>query len=257
MQAWTLAIANQKGGTGKSTTALNLGAELAKRRGPVLLIDADPQASLTEMLGVSAPTGNLSDVLGVTTRGALGLENIIQPVGEGLDLAPSDISLAGSELGLVVRAAREFQLARALEPIAHRYAAILIDCPPSLGMLAVNGLAAAQWVIAPVQLDATALRGLTLFVQTLAELRQDLGQVAHLLGVLVTMADLRGTHARAVLDALRARDDLRAFETLIPRTVRVGEASAARLPVGQWEPGGKASEAYAALAEEVLARVQA
>ncbi|HEV2121655.1 MAG TPA: ParA family protein [Chloroflexota bacterium] len=254
MQAQILVIANQKGGVGKTTTALNLGVALARQAGPVLLVDIDPQSSLTLTLGIDAEHNNMADVLGVTERGTGDVSGIIQPVGAGIDLAPSDILLSRTELGLVVRPARELQLARALAPVRDRYAWIVIDAPPSLSMLVINALIAAQWVIIPTQLDALALRGLGLFVETLQETRADYGQGAALLGVLATMADLRPVHARDVLTVLQKREELRLFDTTIPRTIRFSEASLSKQALADYEPDHAGAAAYATLAQEVIAR---
>lgn len=256
MPAWVIALANQKGGVAKTATTFNLGAELAKTGRRVLLVDLDPQASLTAILGIDATENNLADVLGTSDRGTGNLAPIIRPIGEGLDLAPGDIALSQTEMGLVVRRAREIQLARALAPVADRYQVILIDSPPSLGTLTLNALTAAHHVIVPVVLDALALRGLSLFLGTLAEVREDFGQAAGLLGVLPTLVDLRPTHSRDVLEALRGRADLRLFETIIPRTIRVSEAALLRQSIGEYMPDHPTAEAYANLAQEVLKRGQ-
>lgn len=250
-----LAVANQKGGVGKTTTVLNLGAELAHRARRVLLVDADPQASLTASLGVDARDDNLVDVLGLLEPGSRLLASIVRPIDERLDLAPGDVLLSRTELGLVIRPRREQQLARALAPVAADYDWVLIDCPPSLGLLTVNALVAADHVLVPTQLDALALRGLALFIQTLEEVRTDYGRAASLLGVLATVADLRTTHARDVQAALQARPDLRLFQTVIPRSVRFSEAALTRQPIARYDPDNPGAAAYAALAKEVLDRV--
>lgn len=254
MSTQVIAIANQKGGVGKTTTALNAGAAFARRGQRVLLIDLDPQSSLTMLLGKDAPEANLAHVLGITQRGTATLPTIIQPVSEHLDLAPSDILLSRTELGLVVRSAREAQLKRALELVVGQYDYILIDAPPSLGLLTINALMAAQWVIVPTLLDIISLRGVGLFMETLAEVQSDYGQSAQLLGVVPTMADLRTVHAQQVLTALRERPDFRVFNTVIPRTVRFADAALLSQALSTYDPKNPGAQAYEALAEEVLHR---
>lgn len=249
-----IAFANQKGGVGKTTSVLNSGWALAQLQRRVLLVDLDPQASLTAMLGIEAVDANLGSVLGITQRGTADIASIIRPIGQNLDLAPGDILLSRTELGLVVRAAREHQLARVLAPLDGQYDLILIDAPPSLGMLTINALVAAQWVIIPTLLDALALRGLGLFVETLAEVQTDYQHVAQVLGVLPTLADLRTVHARDILAALRSRSDLRVFDAIIPRSIRFSEAALAQQPIAQYDPTNTGAAAYAALAEEILHR---
>ncbi|HEX6292996.1 MAG TPA: ParA family protein [Herpetosiphonaceae bacterium] len=249
-----IAFANQKGGVGKTTSVLNAGWSLAQQHRRVLLVDLDPQASLTSMLGLDAFEANLAHVLGITERGTTEIAAIIRPIGQRLDLVPGDILLSRTELGLVVRASREHQLARVLAPLRDRYDLILIDAPPSLGMLTINALVAAQWVLVPTLLDALALRGLGLFVETLAEVQAEYTQAAQMLGVLPTLADLRTVHARDVLTALRNRPDLRLFDTIIPRSIRFSEAALAQQPIAQYDPTNTGAAAYAALAEEILAR---
>ena len=255
MAATILLIANQKGGVGKTTTVVNLAAALAQLGQKLLMVDLDPQASLTLNLGFEDEEHNLANVLGITERGTKGITDIIRPVGDHIDIAPGDILLSRTELGLVVRPAREYQLLRALEPVVSQYDLIVIDAPPSLGLLVVNALMAAQWVLVPTQLDTIALRGLGLFIETMSEMEAEYGRCARLLGVLATMTDLRPVHARDVLTVLQQRKDLRTFTTTVPRTIRFSEAIAAKQSLVEYEPTHPGALAYTTLAQEILGRV--
>jgi chromosome partitioning protein len=255
MAATILLVANQKGGVGKTTTVLNLAAALANLGYATLMVDLDPQASLTLNLGFEDEENNLATVLGITERGTKSLTDIIRPIAGALDLAPGDILLSRTELGLVVRAAREYQLQRALEPLQQRYDYIVIDAPPSLGLLVVNALIAAHWVVVPTQLDTVALRGLGLFIETMGDVEAEYGRCARLLGVLATMVDLRPVHARDVLTVLQQREDLRTFATAIPRTIRFSEAIVVKQALVEYEPTHSGALAYTTLAQEILGRV--
>jgi chromosome partitioning protein len=254
MHAVVIAVANQKGGVGKTTTVLNLGTELASIGKRVLIVDVDPQSSLTSTLGIEASEENLAHVLGVIEKGTLNIGDILWQINDNLDVAPGDILLSRTELGLVIRSAREQQLARSLLPVLPNYDFIILDCPPSLGLLTVNALIAATWVIVPTILDVLALRGLSLFINTLAEIRQDYGMGAKLLGVLPTLTDIRTVHARQILEGLRQRDDLLLFQNMVPRSIRFSEAALKRQSIRDYDPQNLG---YNRIAEEVLERVNA
>ena len=255
MQAVIIAVANQKGGVGKTTTVLNIATEIAAVGKRVLMVDVDPQSSLTTTLGINASEENLAHVLGVIEKGTQNIGDILWQINETLDIAPGDILLSRTELGLVVRNAREQQLLRALSPVLSNYDYILLDCPPSLGLLTVNALVAATWVLVPTLLDVLALRGLSLFVETLSEIRQDYGKAAELLGVLPTITDVRTVHARQILEGLQEREDLRLFDAMVPRSIRFSEAALKRQAIKDYDPLYQGTVAYKRVAEEVLQRV--
>lgn len=255
MQAIIIAVANQKGGVGKTTTVLNLASEIASLGKRVLMVDVDPQSSLTTTLGINAAEENLAHVLGVIEKGTQNIGDILWQINETLDIAPGDILLSRTELGLVVRNAREQQLSRSLLPVLEHYDYIFLDCPPSLGLLTVNALVAASWVIVPTILDVLALRGLSLFIDTLGEMRQDYGKAAQLLGVLPTLTDLRTVHAKQILQGLREREDLRLFQNMIPRSIRFSEAALKSQAIKSYDPQNQGAVSYTGVAEEVLKRV--
>lgn len=256
--AHVIAFANQKGGTGKTTTCWHLGVELARRGTRVLLVDADPQSSLSQALGYDAPTASLATVLGIVGKGTGDLASIIQRVEQapGLDIAPGDLALAQTELALVGRLRREYALADALVPVRQNYDYILVDAQPSLSLLVINVLVASDWIIIPTTLDVIAFRGLGMFLVTLGEIQENYAGSAKLLGVVASMTDLRLTHARQTLNALRQRADLRLFEAVVPRSKYVAEAAAASQTVLEYEPGERVATAIAALADEVIERVK-
>lgn len=258
MTATVIALGSQKGGVGKTTVTFHLSAELARRGLRVLAIDADPQASLSAMAGVDVDEGNsLAEVLGSAQPGSMDVSTIVQPTDAGFYIAASDIGLASTELYLVNRRARELQLRRALAPALRHYDYILVDCPPSLSLLTVNALVASDWTICPVVPDIVSLRGVGLYVDTVRGLRADFEQSADLLGVVATLVDRRGRHARQILEVLRDRADLLPFKTVIPKTTRMPEAAMAFTPIYRFEPGGPAAMAFVELATEVLDRVAA
>lgn len=242
-----LALANQKGGVGKTASAYNLGHALAELGRRVLLVDLDPQASLTMACGIEDAQGaSMADVIGGADDGALGLGAVIRHLPGGPDLAPSDIALAGNELGLLQRLGREHVLKQALGDVAGRYDVILLDCPPNLGQLTVNALVAADRVLIPALADYLSLRGLLLFLDTVAVIKRRLNPGLGLLGVLITQYDARLLHAQDVLEAMSKRG-IPVLPVKIPRSTRVAEAFADHRPIAAYDPSNPAAAAYAEL----------
>jgi chromosome partitioning protein len=245
-------LANQKGGVGKTTTAINLGAYLAYYGQRVLLVDLDPQSNATSCLKIdknSVKGGTYETLLGASAASNYILTNPRLK----LSILPSSPALAGAEVELVTEIARENRLKKALFPLLDRYDYILVDCPPSLGLLTLNGLVAARnGVIIPVQCEYLALEGLGQLMQTLNRVRDALMPELSVRGVLLTMYDGRTNLANDVVNEVRRYFPNRVFEVLIPRSVRLAEAPSYGQPISVYAPSSSGAESYSALAREIL-----
>ena len=243
-----LALANQKGGVAKTTTTLNLGVAFAERGYRVLLIDLDPQGNLTMSQGLNPDTieRSMFDVL----VNRLPIEEVIER--REVDIAVSSIDLAGADMALSSQIGRERALQKALAPIMDRYDYILIDTPPSLGLLTINAFVAATGVIVPVQTEYLSLRGLVQLENTLAMVRENLNPKVEIVGILPTMYDKRLTHSREADEILRENFGALVYHTRIRKTIRFAEAPVKGSSVLAYEPGGEAAELYRDLAKEVL-----
>ena len=252
--AVVVSMCNQKGGVGKTTSTINLGAALVEYGRRVLLVDLDPQGALSAGLGV--PHYELTNTvhnLMVEPRVAID-DVIVHTRVEGLDLVPSNIDLSAAEIQLVNEVGREQTLARALYPVLDRYDYILIDCQPSLGLLTVNALACSQGVIIPTECEFFSLRGLALLTDTVDKVRDRLNPRLQISGILVTRFDTRTVNAREVMARVLERFGDLVFDTVITRTVRFPETSVAGEPITTWAPKSGGAQAYRALACEVIDR---
>ncbi len=248
------AVCNQKGGVGKTTTTINLGAALAEHGRRVLLVDFDPQGALSVGLGIQpheleATVYNLLMEPGLTAQDVLFKTHL-----EGLDLLPSNIDLSGAEVQLVHEVAREFVLGRALQAVIPDYDVILIDCQPSLGLLTVNALACADGVIVPLECEYFALRGVALLMETIDKVSSRLSPKLQMDGLLATMYDSRTLHTREVLAGVVKGFGDKVFHTVISRTVRFPDATVAGEPITSFDPTSNGAGSYRELAKEVLER---
>ena len=257
-KAVVLAVSNQKGGTGKTTTCENLGIGLAQEGKKVLLVDTDPQASLTVALGYPRP-----DDLSFTLSDAMEKIMTEQPIApgegllhhpEGVDLIPANIMLSGLEVSLVNAMNREKILKQYLDTVRREYDFILLDCMPSLGMLTVNALAAADQVLIPVQAQYLSAKGLEQLLQTISKVRRQINPKLKIEGILLTMVDSRTNYAKEISALIREAygNNIKVFSTDIPRSVRAAEISAEGKSIFQHDPKGKVAEAYRILTKEVL-----
>lgn len=252
-EPYILAFANQKGGVGKTTTAVNLAGELASRGQQVLLVDCDPQGNATTSLGI--PKRDLRCSTYEVIVGVAGLDQAIRPTGRaGLDIVPANEHLAGAMVELVTAERREWRLAEALGRVVG-YNWVLLDCPPSLGLLTLNALCAARGVIIPLQCEYLALEGLAQLKGTIDRVCDHLNPRLAIVGVVMTMFDGRTNLAQQVVEEVRRYFPQRIFNTLIPRSVRISEAPSYGRTIAEYDPYSRGARAYAALTDEVLRRV--
>lgn len=252
-------ICNQKGGVGKTQTAVSLGIGLAREGKRVLLVDVDPQGSMTASLGYQHP--DQMEVTLATIMGSMIADNPLSSGmgilhnAEGVDLLPANIELSGLEVTLVNTMSRETILRQYLQTVRDNYDVILLDCCPSLGMLTINALAAADKVLIPVQAQHLSILGLEQLMRTIAKVRRQINPGLSIGGILVTMADMRTNYTRDIIELLHSTYDgkLRIFESIIPLSVRAAETSAEGKSIYLHDPAGKVAGAYAALTREVLA----
>ena len=261
-RATIMAVVNQKGGTGKTTTCENLGIGLANEGKRVLLVDTDPQASLTIALGHPR-----ADDLPVTLTDLMAKVMQDQPIApkegilsheEGVDLVPANITLSGMEVSLVNAMSRETVLRQVLDALKFQYDYILLDCMPSLGMLTVNALAASDQVLIPVQANYLSAKGLEQLLQTVNKVKRQINPKLRIEGILLTMVDLRTNFAKEISTLIRDTygSKLKVYDADIPRSVRAAEISAEGVSIFKHDPGGKVAEAYRGLTKEVLANAE-
>ena len=252
--ARVVSMTNQKGGVGKTTTTINLGASLAEYGRKVLLVDFDPQGSLSVGLGLNPHEMELT-IYNLLMQRDVSIEDVVVPTNvEGMDLLPSNIDLSAAEVQLVHEVAREQTLQRVLAPAIAKYDVILIDCQPSLGLLTVNALTASDGVIVPLECEYFALRGVALLKTTIDKVRERLNPKLEIDGVLGTMFDGRTLHGREVMERLVQAWGDRVFHTVIRRTVKFSDSTVAGEPITSYASTSAGADAYRQLAKEVLAR---
>lgn len=246
-----IAIANQKGGVGKTTTAVNLSACMAEALSGVLLCDMDPQGNATSGIGYRADSQTVYEVLvtGLNAQEAVRTTQI-----PGLSVLPADIRLAAAEVELVNVPSREFRLKDALAPLKDKYHTIMVDCPPSLGLLTLNALTAADSVLIPIQCEYYALEGVTALMNTIRRVQQSVNRNLEIEGVLLTMYDGRTNLSIQVADEVKKHFRGKVFTTIVPRTVRLGEAPSHGKPIHLYDPRSTGTDAYRNLAKELLRR---
>jgi chromosome partitioning protein len=249
-----MAICNQKGGVGKTTSTINLGAALAEYGRRVLLVDFDPQGALSVGLGVQ-PQQLDQTIYNVIMERDVSVDDVVmRTTVDGMDLLPSNIDLSAAEVQLVAEVGREHTLVRVLRPLVEHYDYILVDCQPSLGLLTVNALAAADGVIIPLECEFFSLRGVALLIDTIDKVRERLNPKLEITGILPTMFDPRTLHCREVMArVVEAFGDV-VFDATINRTVRFPETTVAGEPITRWAPRSAGAKAYRELAREVIAR---
>ncbi len=248
-----VAVANQKGGVGKSTTAVNLGAALAEIGRKVLVIDLDPQGNASTGLGIE-PARRQIGTYQVLSQGVSPESAVVETVVSGVWAIPSTIDLAGAEIELVGQIARETRLSRAIDSVVSAYDFVFLDCPPSLGLLTVNALSAADELIVPIQCEYYALEGLGQLLRNVRLIQQSLNPKLRLTGIVLTMYNSRTKLSEQVVAEVRRYFGPRVYDTIIPRTVRLSEAPGFGLPITTYDPRSKGAKAYRALAREVVAR---
>jgi chromosome partitioning protein len=249
-----VAVVNQKGGVGKTTSTINLGAALAEQGSRVLLVDFDPQGALSVGLGLNPNEIEVS-VYDLLLDRTVGLKDVVTPSKvPGLDLVPSNIDLSAAEVVLVSEVAREQLLKRCLEPAQAIYDYVLIDCPPSLGLLTVNALTAANSVIIPLECEYFALRGMALLMDTVGKVQERLNPELQVMGIVATMLEARTIHGREVLSRVGEAFGEKLFKTVIHKTIKFSEGSVAGVPILAYAPSSNGAQEYRDLAREVMDR---
>jgi chromosome partitioning protein len=252
--AKVVALCNQKGGVGKTTSTINLGAALTEFGRRVLIVDFDPQGALSVGLGLPAHLLEKT-IYNVIIERSIGIQDaIIRTSVDNMDLLPSNIDLSAAEVQLVAEVGREHTLVRALRPVIDVYDYILIDCQPSLGLLTVNALAAADGVLIPLECEYFSMRGVALLTDTIEKVRERLNPKLEITGILATMYDPRTLHSREVMARVVERFGEVVFDAVINRTVRFPETTVAGAPITVWAPRSAGAKAYRQLAREVIAR---